>query len=83
MLVQHRDIIAFNADMGTHIAMNQGDLHQCHGHQQITCSKLFTQYINNQEETCELSIYNNDVEKMKQYCEIGLKNIQSLKTNVH
>ena len=83
MLVQHRDIIALNADMGTHIVMNQGDLHQCHGHQLITCSKLFTQYINNQVETCELSIYNNDIEKMKQYCEIGLKNIQSLKTNVH
>ena len=83
MILQHKDMIAINMDANTYFAVDKHELQQCYGHTTLICPQLFTQHLLEKSESCELSIFQEDLAKVKDLCNFGLLNIHSLQTKFY
>ena len=49
----------------------------------IVCGNLFTQHFIQNSDNCELSLYLNQVGKIKESCEIGFTDVENVETKCH
>ena len=83
MIVRHEQMIAINEITKTYFSVRKIDLQRCMGSDVLTCNKLFTQRIMENSNSCELSIYRENVDEIKQFCDLGLIDKAELNTQFH
>ena len=83
MVIYHDEMIAINENANTYFTLNNEDLKNCYGHRHIVCGNLFTQHFIQNSDNCELSLYLNQVDKIRDSCEIGLTDVEKVETKFH